>query len=229
VRGTQPGRDGRAYRASAGGRAVQILRPEGLRGLALRALHRLGLYRRLIVYGGRDQRRPPPPRLPLEFGQLGTDELEEYRAYRPDTPASELRRRFDEGQWCHVARHEGRLVASTWTARDHVWIGYVHCRIRLRDDCIYAYDTYVRRDLRGEDLATAIEDYRRATIEAAGYERITALILPLNRPASRHSDKQKDTAIGDLRCWRLGPWCRHSLRLRPSRKGPMVALADPAE
>lgn len=196
-------------------------------GLARRVLHKLGIYRRLIVIGGRDVRRPPPPKLPLELAVLGAEEMDEYLAYRSDADAAEIRRRFGDGQWCYAARHEGRLVASGWAARDRVWVEHVDCWLRLRDDCVFVHDDYVRPELRGRSLTTAVEDFRRRSIEAAGFERIVAVILPLNSAASRHNSKRNAIGIGDLRCWRLGPWCRHSLRLRPSRQGPMLVLEDP--
>jgi len=207
-------------------RLADLFRREGPKGFTLHALYKLGIYRRLVAVGGPDPRRPPPPKLAIEHSLLRIDEIDEYVAYYPGADPAETRRRIDAGEWCCVARLRERLVASGWVARDRVWINYVGCWMELRDDCVYGYDEYVHPEFRGEGFATAIQDAKRIRFEAAGYERITGLILMQNPAASRHAEKRSHHVIGDLRRWRLGPWRHYSLRLQPSCKGPMLVLGD---
>jgi hypothetical protein len=95
----------------------------------------------------------------------------------------------------------------------------------LADDTFYVDDQYVLPEFRGLRVADEIGRLRRAFMREAGYGRVVALFWPENRVATRRSKRRQNAVIGELACLKLGPWRRHILRLSPSRREPMIALA----
>jgi GNAT superfamily N-acetyltransferase len=211
--------------AELASQAVEALREEGPAGLWIRFVQWLGIYRRFVVCGGRVPGPPEPARIPVECAILRPDQVEEYLAFRPDQDAAEIRGRLDAGNRCFVARSDGRIIGSLWCFERRAWIEYVGCEILLADDTYFVDDEYVLPDFRGLRVADALLALHRVLMQEAGYRRSACLIWPENRVAAHRAERRQNAVIGELACFRLGPWRRHILQIKPSRREPMVALA----
>lgn len=199
-------------------RAFEVLRDEGVAGVRLRALDAT-VYRRLIVLARSLEVALPTPRpgtgigLEAEFSLLAADEVEAYRELRPDTPAAEVRRRLDAGQWCMVARLRGDLVHARWVSADRLESPYLGFAFDLPPDVIYAHDVFTVR--RARRLGVGAEAVRRydAIVREGSAQTILASVWPGNTAALAMITEQGQTPIGSLGSLRLGR-LRRPLRRR---------------
>jgi GNAT superfamily N-acetyltransferase len=206
-------------------RAAGMLRDEGPASVWMRFLQWLGIYRRLFVLGGLDSRRPETSRVPITCERLRVDGVDDYMEFRPDQDRAEIEARLASGNLCCVARKNGRIIATTWTAIGKAWIDYLQCEIRLADDAVYHFDTYVRPEFRGCRVAGELSDLRLKTVTRLGYVRSVGLFWPENRAAIQRSERRKNIRVGEFRCFKLGPWRCHALRLEPGHGEPLLELA----
>ena len=204
---------------------AQALREEGVAGLCVRFFQWLGVYRHLIVSTVIDHHLRDPAGIPILCEPLDDDELDEYLTFRPDQTRFDVEARLKSGGLCHVARHEGRVVAACWTARERAWIDYVGCEILLADDTLYHYDEYVMPKFRGLRIPGAVADRRLTTQEQLGYAHGLATFWPENRAAIRRAEHRGNATVGTLQCFQLGPWRYIRARLKSNSSPPMFELA----
>lgn len=97
-----------------------------LGSLLLKVLARGKIYRREILL-----ERPLSDTIPdldvlspVDISLLETQEIEEYLQFRPNIDPAEVRRRFDRGHFCFVARCAGRIVSASWTTTQGTWSSF---------------------------------------------------------------------------------------------------------
>src|SRR4051812_44638951 len=91
-------------------RSLELIRNEGLTTLWFKLLGET-VYRRMVLL----ERSLDAPQellaaeIPVEFDLLRASDADEYALLRPDTGATEVRRRLELGQLCFSGRHDGRI------------------------------------------------------------------------------------------------------------------------
>jgi hypothetical protein len=188
-------------------RARQVLRREGVRGLWFKVLGAT-VYRRLLLVE-RPLADPVPEvraTVPVEVSILDGSEVAEYRAFRPDTEASEIGSRLDAGQRCFVARHAGRIVSARWAAVDRVWVEYLSCELVLAPDEAYPYDLFTAPEFRGHAVSPVTSAEMLRHFQRAGYRRMVGTVLPGNEASLRASAKTGYRRCGRMGYVRIGSW-----------------------
>jgi SAM-dependent methyltransferase/GNAT superfamily N-acetyltransferase len=190
-------------------RAGEVLREEGLRALWFKILGET-VYRRLILveYSLESPIEPVTPRIPVEIGLLTEDEISEYVRFRPGSDPDRVLRRIREGQQCWIARHRGRIVHACWLALHRAWVDYLSCDIALAFDSAYSYEAFTAPEFRGRAISPARLSIMLQALQAQGYRRIVAGLMPENRPAFGSVRKVGYRTIGVMGCRQLGPWRR---------------------
>jgi L-amino acid N-acyltransferase YncA len=204
ARSVQRGR--RDYRAALA-RGREVLRQEGLRGLWFKILGET-VYRRLLLVE-RPLHEPVPEvkaRVPVQIGLLHKNETGEYREFRPETAEAEIRSRLESGQWCFVARHQGRIVSARWAAADRVWIDYLSCELTLAAGEAYPYDLFTSPDFRGRAVSPVTSAEMLRYFQRAGYRRMVGTVLPGNQASLRASAKTGYRPYGLIGYVKIGPW-----------------------
>jgi len=209
-------------------RAWTQLRQGGAAGFAWAALRSLGIHRQFLLTTGAGDAPAGSSSLPLDCARLGSDEIGEYLAFRPDQAHDAIHRRLRDGDECFVARHEGRLVAAIWTARGSVWLDFLAHRLWLAEGVYFNHDLFVSADLRGKRVADTLTEFRSAALREAGFVRRVALYERENHASTRRSLRRENRVIARLECLRLGPWQRIRLYARPGEEETLVRLTPGA-
>lgn len=202
-------------------RAREVLRGEGFCGLRSHLVdllgeisrYRLVEYRRtvLVVRAVGEPIPTAAARIPVEIALLKRSEVDEYAAFHPDTNAPAAHRRLDLGHQCFVARHQGAIVNACWTGTGSAWIPYLQCRIDLAPGEAYVYDHYTDPRFRGNNVPFVRAVFMLHHFRALGYHRLTAIVIPENRPAFGSFEKSGYHRIGIIGTLRVGPWRYHRM------------------
>ncbi len=197
-------------------RAREVLRDEGFRGLGahlrdlLDEISRVHLfeYRRTVLLV-RALGEPIPTasaKMPVEVSLLKRSEIDEFLAFQPDCSEQEVHRRFECGDQCFVARHQGAIVNACWTAEGAVWIPYIRCRIELAPGEAYVYNNYTAPPFRGNRVPFVRSVFMLHHFRDRGYHRLAAIVIPENKPAFGSFEKSGYRRIGHIGSLRIGPW-----------------------
>lgn len=190
-------------------RALVTLRDEGLRSFWFKLLARCG-YRRLLLLE-RPLDLPVPdfaPRLAVELSSLALDDVDDYRAFRPDAAAHDIVDRLRSGHLCFVARRDGRIVAGTWIAAEPVWSAFLGDWIDVAPGAAHIYDKYTHPDYRGQGIANAVRSFHLRHLQRLGFRRATGAVLPENVSSLRDDYRGGFRACGVLASIGIGPWRR---------------------
>jgi hypothetical protein len=193
--------------------SIRILREDGIRQFWIHTIQSLGIYRRLIVMGGYSARMPEPGEVEIVCEELPPEQMAEYMSLREDQDPEMIKRRFDRGEVCLVSRNEGHIIAASWLATGTTWVDYLDSSLRLADDCVYAFDSFVHESFRGKRVANGLTRYRMHWIEQAGYKRAIGLIWPENKNSMQRVVRLNRGEIGDIVRYGIGPWQKFSVRL----------------
>ena len=201
---------GRWERAS---NSIRILREDGIRAFSIQTIQSLGIYRQLIVVGGYSAKMPEAEEVEIVCEELPADRIAEYMSLRKDQDREMIQRRFDRNEVCLVSRNEGKIIAVSWIATGTTWVDYLDSSLRLADDCVYAFDSFVHESFRGKRVANALTRYRMHWLEEAGYKRAIGLIWPENKNSMRRVVRLKRGEIGNIIRYQIGPWRKFSVQL----------------
>ena len=176
-----------------------------------RSLQHFGIYRRLLAFSDFDTRPLGSLGIDLEFTELSSSS--DYSALRANQ-ARLARERWQRGDTCLAARFEGNLVGVCWCAVETARVDYLGAEIRLAEDAVYTYDSYVAAAFRGRRVADGLRLASIAWARVRGFERTFSLIWPHN-PASMHRSRRMAwTEIGEIVRFGFGPRAQLSFRLR---------------
>jgi GNAT superfamily N-acetyltransferase len=172
------------------------------------------LVRRRYVFAGLDlsgARLPEPPEVSgLNRECLGEEQLVQASRLHPGMTEREVRRRWDEGQTCHTAWIEERLVHFLWITAAPVWLGFADLRLRLLPGDVYYDFAYTHPAFRRQAIHTAMEAATLAELRALGFARALGAWAPWNLPVARVAgDKMGRRPLGVLDIVCLGPWRRY--------------------
>jgi SAM-dependent methyltransferase len=145
-------------------------------------------------------------RFPVAIDLLKETEVDEYTSFRPDADPLEICRRLEAGQWCFVARHEGRIVHACWAATGRAWIDYLGCAITLAPDEVYQYDSFTAPDVRGRNLAAVRVIVAARYFRQANYRRLVAVVVPENTLAFRPLEKAGYRPFGVMGYVKISRW-----------------------
>ena len=194
-------------------RAASILRKSGPGALATHAIQAAGLHRKLIVIGGWNALMPESAQIDIQCEQLDRAGINEYLALRRDQPRDLIENRFERGEACLIARHQGRMVGTNWCATRSTWIDYFSTELHLAHDTVYAYDSFVDPQCRGKRVADGMRRFRMHWIDQVGYRRAIGLIWPQNANSMHRSKRMARNVVGELNHFRAGPWTHSASRL----------------
>jgi len=205
-------------------RAFEVLHSEGLASLWFKALSRT-IYRRVILFERSlaGTSRTPTSSPSVTISLLKEQETNDYLSLQPKADPDEIRQRLQEGQWCFVARCEGRLVHACWAAAARAWIEYLAQEIPLASDEVYSFESLTAPGWRGQNIAGARSVYMARFFQTAGYQRMIAVVVPENKPALRAVEKAGYRPFGVMGYIKLGKW-RHDF-CRVSREHQSRSLS----
>jgi len=72
--------------------------------------------------------------------------------FEPAFDAAEAYERLRDGGYCFVCEDKGRIVGYTWFAAGEKYITEIQSTIRLKEREVYAYNAYVARSYRGNNI-----------------------------------------------------------------------------
>ncbi len=201
-------------------RGREILREEGLRSLWFLVLSDLGYRRFLLLERWLDEPIPEiEPRVSLAFSRLRPDELDEYLRFHDEAPRSQLEERLARGDECFIARHEGRIVATSWASFGQHLIRSIRYRYEIGPSEAYLHDSFTDPTFRGRSIAPALSVYVLEQLRSAGLTRVTVATLPENSANLRARAKSGFRVCGRLTSLQLGRRIWHWHRETPSRRG----------
>lgn len=200
---------------------MEVTREEGPRALWFKLLGET-VYRRLILFelALRDPAPLHTARVGLTMGLLDPDQVEEYLAFRPDDGADAVLARLRGGHRCFVSRLDGRLVHTSWTARERMWSWYLERDIPLSEDETCTYDSFTEPSVRGLGIGSAQRAYMASHLREEGFRRLLSTIYPENRPSLRMVEKLGYRRIGLIGYASVGPWRRDFCRMRDGALAP---------
>jgi len=146
------------------------------------------------------------PSLPVRVGILTEQDLPAYYPFRPNQRTDEIRKRLDRGDKCFVAWDEGRIVHSSWTATDKVYVPYLRRNLILEPGDFFVYDNYTLPAYRHRSITKARATYVFKYYQASGYLRAIGVVAVENKAGLEMVNALGYHAIGLYSCIRLGPW-----------------------
>jgi GNAT superfamily N-acetyltransferase len=163
-------------------RAAGLAMARGARALWFTTLAKL-CYRRVeireeVLLGKSDDDYVNPTG--CSISQLTAADLDEYTTFRrPSNPDSGMRRMHD-GHVCFVARHEGKIICTTWGAGSNAKSWYLSTEIPLTPDEAYAYDLFTAPEWRRKGIGTAVLNALHNYYRVRGKRRVLSMIVPEN-------------------------------------------------
>jgi GNAT superfamily N-acetyltransferase len=151
--------------------------------------------------------------LPVTIHLLEETELDEYLTFRTESYPSIVKDWFKAGHWCFVARHEDKLISTSWAAVHRARNLYLAREIRLMPDEVYIYDSFTQPDFRGKSISAAIRAEMIRHFLAAGYRRIIVGTEPENKSNLRTLGKVGFRPFGMMGYIKIGPWRRDFCRI----------------
>jgi hypothetical protein len=190
-------------------RAIAVLRYQGLRSFWFKILGELG-YRRMLLLERSlaESVSEVTAGLPVHVDVLQESEVEDYLAFRPDTPRTHVTARLTMGHQCYLARHEGRIVAACWTATRPVWSEYLDCEIGLAAGDAYLFDRFTLPAFRGLRIGNVVRMHQLRSLQQAGFRRTISAIVLENKPALRDIAKGGARPFAVIGRIRIGRWQR---------------------
>ncbi len=202
-------------------RSREIYKKEGIWSLWIRILGET-VYRRAVLFD-RNLDEPVPggsSRLPVTIRRLAENETEAYIEFQPDTDMVDLRRCMQDGHYCYVAWHNGRIVYALWGVTGSAWIDYLSSTIRLAPDETYLYESYTLPDFRGQNIPASMSTHIFRKLTEEGIRRGFCVVLPENKPAMRHVEKSGWNPCGMIGYVKLGPFRHEFCRMRSNSSPP---------
>jgi GNAT superfamily N-acetyltransferase len=129
----------------------------------------------------------------------------------------ELQERFDQGEVCVAAWHDGRIAAFTW-AKLKLFTGAIY-RIPLKGDEAYLFDAYTAGEHRGHGLAVHLRYSMYKLLAERGRLVLYSTSNRYNTPALKFKNKLGAQIIHSVKCidffgrWKFGTTL-HLQRLR---------------
>jgi hypothetical protein len=188
------------------GRSAEVLRSEGVKAFALKALGRTIFRKVVLVELDLEQVRTDlATDVPLETSFLSEEDIPEYLHFRPDSSEEDVRERLAHGDLCFVAWNDGRIASASWFQFDKAQIPGLDREIPLEERQVYDYDSWTASDLRGHNVATVRDKEAFLRLREAGYRSVLGYVLPENRSALGPPAKLGFRRIGSAGFLRLGP------------------------
>jgi len=165
-------------------------------------------YRNVIVFDRSINDTSPDfqPHLPVEIKILTEKDLPAYYTFRPNQCMNEIRKRLDREDKCFMVLHEGRMVHSSWVAREKVYVPYLRCNLILKPGEFYIYDNYTLPEYRNQGLAQTRSVYICKYYQGLGYHRAIQIVAVENETGLGMSKALGYQPIGLYGCIRIGPW-----------------------
>lgn len=194
-------------------RALRVLREEGVRSLAMKAVGELG-HRRLFILE-RDLAqlvKSVETNMDIELGELS--DAHEYRSLRPEQSAESVTARLDAGGTCYCARLGDRPVSVTWAYRGWAPVPYLWSELEADSESVVLQDSFTAPDCAGHAISPALAGLIASRARGRGLRRLIGGVLPENRPSLRARGKAGFTVIAMARCTGRGPRARRTVRGR---------------
>jgi hypothetical protein len=203
-------------------RVVTIFREEGSKNLWIKTLRGVGAARWELLW---EHPLDIPlvdvtPKVPVQIEVLDKTHGMEYLKFRPDAIVADIDQRLASGQWCFIARHQGRIVHADWIATGRVWLAYLARELPLAPDEVYSYDSFTTPEFRGQSIAPARSVYMQRAMQKAGYRRVVAMTLPDNQVVTRLNERLGARRLGIIGYVQLGLWRWHFCRIRWGARPP---------
>jgi SAM-dependent methyltransferase len=177
-------------------------------------LGRLGYRRAVLRECLLDKSFPPiAARIPLVVELLDETQVDEYNAFRRGADPAAAPRRLQSGDRCFVARHEGRIAGTCWSATRHAWSHYLSREIGLAADECYVYDAFTAAEQRGQGVLPVLTTEMHHFHRSAGLRREVAVTVPENRSALTARIGYR--SVGTIGYVRLGPFRYDFCRMLP--------------
>ena len=185
--------------------ARAIYHTGGVGAVVLKILLKLGYHRIIFFEAPLNPPAPPPPAgVPLEFGFLGREALDELAGFRSDLPRAELERRFDRGERCFAARSGEEIACVYWVHRNNVRLDDVGYEIVVPEDAVYVSDAFTAPGLRGRHIAPALSRELKNRLAAEGVERWVSCVLGGNAAGLINVERGGSTETSRVAAFRLG-------------------------
>jgi GNAT superfamily N-acetyltransferase len=95
-----------------------------------------------------------------------------------------VHRRFERGEICFAAVHEGKIVSYCWMAQGKIGIEEIDLAVSTQPDEVYLYDAYTLDEWRGKGLYPAVLKEMVIYAGLCGFSR-TLIFVAANNTASR--------------------------------------------
>jgi hypothetical protein len=218
-------------------RSAEVLRSEGVRSLALKALGKTVFRKVVLIELDLEQLETDlSTDVPLRTSFLRPEDVPEYLRFRPDCGEEEVRERLAHGDICFVAWNDGRIASASWFQFGKAQIPGLDRQIPLEERQVYDYDSWTASDLRGHNIATVRDKEAFLKLRDAGYRSVLGYVLPENRSGFGPPAKLGFRKIGSAGFVRLGPvrldFIRHhehhaEWKVRRSHERGILAGAKP--
>jgi GNAT superfamily N-acetyltransferase len=188
-------------------RAWAVLRDDGPRIFWLKLAGDLGYRRLLLLQRSLAQEIPEPAaRVPVIVEILPPEAADELFACRPETARARVLQRWRAGHLCFVARHEGAVVSSCWTATANAYSEYLEYAIDLAPGDAYLFDAFTLPRYRGNGVAHAVCMRQLRYLQQTGHRRAIRMTAPENTVALRVHAKAGFRPLGSIVRVGFGRW-----------------------
>jgi GNAT superfamily N-acetyltransferase len=200
-------------------RGREVLRDGGPSALAFMVLADIGYGRLLLLERFLDEPiAAVTPQIPVAFSTLAPAQIDEYLQCHGEFPRSDLEERFARGDEGFVARHEGRIVCTSWTSGTVRYFSTLGCRYAPGPSEVYLYDSFTHPAFRGLAIAPALGVHVLERLRGAGITRATMAVSVQNFANRRARAKTGFRPYERMDYLRLGrrAWHWHRTVARPS-------------
>ena len=177
------------------------------------------MYRRIVLVG-RSLEQPPPEAhtdLSVSVRSLTRKDVASYTRFQPDSDATTVLKRLENGSLVYAAWHDGRIVSAAWVDRGTAHLDPIGVSLQLDSRDVYGRGSYTLPKLRGHNVATVRMVGALSALREAGYEAFFGYVLPENRRAFRTAVKASLDRLGSIGWIGVGPFRLYFVRLSDGR------------
>lgn len=144
-----------------------------------------------------------PPSSLLEWRTLAEAQIPDVLAICPRLSRGEIRRRFEEGQECHLGWVEGRLVHFRWEAQKPAFLPYLGKKLQPLEGDLLITEVFTNPKFRGRGIYTASLHQAFGRARELGFRRVIGLAASWNTPALLAMEKTGRRVVGTVGYWNI--------------------------
>jgi hypothetical protein len=120
------------------------------------------------------------------------------KGFKSPFNVNEAKQRIKDNFYFIVVEKNEKIIGWSWAGVGNVYFGEFNCKIKLKKDEAFSFNTYVAPDFRGLNVNQITLNEKLSQLKKDGYRLIWGLIYPWNKSSLRSFEKNRWNRLGNF-------------------------------